>query len=333
MSQLHLSIEEISGKLTSLFAEAGLSEVDAEIISKNLILTEAGGIESHGIRMVLPHLKRVKEGKYNLTPSMKVLNSSPSFTVVDADNGVGMYTATKAMEIAIDEAEKYGMHTVFSRNANTFGAAFAYTKMASDKGLIGVAFSNSPAAMAPWGGKKPLIGTNPISIAIPGEQEGPILFDMASSKVAKSKIGIAQKLGEDIPEGWALDKDGNPTTDPNCALSGTVLPLAEHKGYGLALCLDVLSGVISGAAFADTVNKFYNSEQTQSGMNVGQTFIAIDPKQVLGSEFYQKMDTYIRKIHSEENVRYPGEGTVRNLKKSIRDGILIDTKFVRIFED
>lgn len=328
-----ISKDELSEKIASKFELAGLSKEQSEVIANNLVITEAAGIFSHGLRMVDSHLKRVKNRTYNLYPAVRTIKQSDSFSLIDADNSVGMYAATIAMTKAIENAQKTGIHTVFVKNANTFGAAFTYSKMATDLGLIGICFSNSPAAMAPWGGKIPLIGTNPISIGIPGKSNGPILFDMASSKVAKSKVGIALANNEKIPMDWAIDSDGNPTDDPQKALQGSVLPMAEHKGYGLALCLDILSGLISGSAFADDVNKFYSTASNNPGMNVGQTFIAIDPRHILGETFYTSVDSYIDKIHREDGSRFPGENTVLHLLASEKRGILSNDVIESLLND
>lgn len=319
-----ISIEDLKYRINNCFREVGVPEKQAVIIAEHLITTEAGGVTTHGLRMVKPHVNRFKSKKYNLNPQLKIERQTTSLTVLDADNGIGIYTAHEAMKIAMEQSKQTGLHAVFSKNANTFGAAFTLARMATEQGFIGIVFSNSPAAMAPWGGKKPLIGTNPIAIGIPSATQGPIVFDMATSKVAKSKIGLAHQNGEDIPLGWALDKEGQPTTNPAEALKGTVLPLADYKGYGLALCLDILSGLLSGAGFADEVDKFYTSDTSNKSMNVGHTFIVLSPKLILGHAFYERVDQYIQKIHLEKGVRYPGEQTNKKLAEAIKSGIKLD---------
>jgi (2R)-3-sulfolactate dehydrogenase (NADP+) len=307
---------------------SGLSKKDGEIVCDCLLTSDLYGVSSHGISILDGHLKRIETGGYNLKPNIKTLKKTVSISIVDADNSIGFLSAVHSMNIAISKATKSGLHTVFTRNANTFGAAFYYAEMAARKGLIGICFSNSSPAMAPWGGIDKLIGTNPFAIAIPGLGEEMILFDFASSKVAKSKIKQALDQNEKIPEDWALDVNGKQTNDPLEAIKGIVLPMSDHKGYGIALSIDILSGVLSGAAFLNNVGKFYSDERDKS-MNVGQTFMAIDPKVVYGEDFYKVINQYCERIRTSKSidgkpVRVPGDGKRTNLKKNIEFGIPLD---------
>lgn len=315
---MKINKDDILMKVENAFLKNGFPSDLANHISNNLLLTEMCGVKSHGLGMVMAHINRWNNGGYNINPNIAVEKSTHTFSVINADNSVGMQSASFCMNRAMDFAKEEGIHIVFSKHCNTFGAAFTYTKMAADKGLIGIAFCNTPTAMAPWGGNKKLIGTNPISISIPGKNEGPILFDMATSIVAKSKFNEARKKGEPIPLGWGLDSDGKPTTDPLEAIKGFVLPMAQHKGYGLALCLDMLSGVISGSGYSDKVNRFYSEDN--SCMEVGQTFIAIDPSQICDKDFYQRVDEYIINIH-ESGAIYPGENFTESLINSQKEGV------------
>ena len=174
--------------------------------------------------------------------------------------------------------------------------------------------------------KSQALGTNPFAVAIPGAKNGPIMFDMATSKVAKSKINKARLAGESIPSDWALDTDGNPTTDPLEAIKGTVLPMAEYKGYGIAMAIDIIAGVLSGAGYLNGVNRFYSDGE--DGMNVGQVFVAIDPRIVMSDSFYSDIDGYINQIHAceplgDDAVLYPGERKNKNLADSLKNGVEI----------
>jgi len=298
----------------------------AEVVADCFVTADACGIDTHGLSVLSSHIDRIKRNAYNLDPRFEILKSTHSFSVIDQDNAIGPYGASFCMKTAMKHAKTEGIYIVHARNCNTYGAAFYYTYLAVQEELIGITFSNSPAAMPAWGGKTKLLGTNPLAVGIPGKDRGPILFDMATSKVAKSKINQARINGEKIPDDWALDINGNKTNDPIEAINGLLLPIAQHKGYGLALSIDILAGILSGAAYSTGVNKFYSSEG--KCMNVGQVFVAIDPKIILSSEFYENVDDYILKIKTsvpiEENpVMFPGERKLNNLEFSNKHGVEI----------
>ena len=227
--------------------------------------------------------------------------------------------------MAVERAKKSGIYTVFAYNCNTCSAAFVYTLQAAKEGLMGLLMSNTPAAMAPYGGNTRLFGTNPLSYAIPAKNEKPIVFDMATSVVAKSTIVSYRDRGEEIPEGWAYDKDGKPTTDPQTALEGLMVPIGGTKGYGLSMIIDIFAGVLSGAGFLNHIFNFFNNDN--KCMNVGQLFVAIDPKIIYGVDFYDRMDDYIKIIKNSDcsgKVRIPGERKLSLIDACINDGIIVD---------
>jgi LDH2 family malate/lactate/ureidoglycolate dehydrogenase len=220
---------------------------------------------------------------------------------------------------------------VLCKNANTYGPAFYYPLQAAKRNVIGLTFCNSPAAMPVWNGKDKLLGTNPFAVAIPSKSNGTIIFDMATSKVAKSKINEARLSNKKIPDGWALDEQGNPTTDPIEAIRGLVLPMGGFKGYGLALTIDVLSGVISGASFSNNVGKFYSKDN--KGMNVGQTFIVIDPAVVSDNDFLAVMDDYINIIRNSNAIGdsiivLPGDNKRRIRDNNLANGIKLENSTI-----
>lgn len=282
----------------------------SEIIANNLVLSDAYGIHTHGLSVLKGHIQRIIRGGYNLVEEPIIVKQTPSFAVVDGNNTIGLYSAQMCMNLALEKCQDSGIYFVFSQHSNTFGPAFLYSKMATDKMKVGICFSNSPANMPPTGGMSKLLGTNPLSVGIPGLKKGPIIFDMATSIVAKSKISEAKRNNRPIPLGWAIDKNGIATTDPDEAIRGMVLPMAEHKGYGLAMVIDILSGVISNSGYLNNVNRFYSDDN--SSMNVGQTFIAINPTLIDSDDFYKKIDDYIEKLKNSKKLNdneifFPGE--------------------------
>lgn len=307
----------------------GVKQRHAMLLTSHLIQADAYGVHSHGLAVLPGHVQRVLRGGYVLDGEIQVVRQTAAFAVIDANNLCGMVSAHDAMALALKNVEQSGMYAVFSRGGNTFGAAFSYVLKAAAAGKIGIVFCNTPTAMAPWGGKGKRLGTNPIACGIPGRRRGPILLDMATSVVAKSKINEIAKTNGTLPHGWALDENGVDTTDPHRAICGTVLPMAAHKGYGLATVIDCLSGVLSGAAYLDMVGKFY-TDVPGSCMNVGQSFFVMDPVQILSEDFYLLIDDYIDRLHAAgEEVRFPGERELNCARESKQLGIPLAPETVK----
>ncbi len=321
---MNFNVEYLKEKISCLLMAHGLEQNQAVVTADCFVTADACGVKTHGLSVLRAHINKIDKGFYNLNPNIRIEKSTHAFAVVNSDNSIGPFSADFCMKLAVENAKKEGIYTVFSNNCNTYGPAFYYTKLAADEGLIGITCCNTPAAMAPWGSYEKLIGTNPFAAGIPGKKSGPVLLDFATSKVAKSKINQARLSGNQIPQDWALDINGNKTTDPLEAIKGVVLPMADYKGYGIALVIDMLSGVLSGAAYADGVNKFYSEDGKP--MNVGQLFVAIDPQIIANDEFYSHVDEYIDKIHmckSADGIAplYPGERKNINYEKALLSGI------------
>ncbi len=299
--------------------EENLSEKAASSVVDSMLSADKNGVATHGIRMLPGYVSRLHSGQF-CTAEPEVLKQTPSFTLLDAKNGVGAVSAIKATEIAIENAKMYGVHTVFAKHCNTYGPAFYYVEQMAKEGLIGFTCSNSPASMPAVNGLEVMLGTNPFAYACPTGKYGNIVMDMATSIVAKSRFETARLNGEQLQPGWALDKDGVPTTDPVEAIKGFVLPMAGFKGYGIAMMIDMLSGMLSGAAYLNKVGKFYS--QDGKGMNVGHMFMTIDPKLVYDGDFYSEMDNYVETLRKSKAVEgkeiiLPGDD--RKKKKALAD--------------
>lgn len=314
--------------------KCGISETDAHVVVDSMLQADINGVSTHGIRMVYSYVNKFEKGDFSIGNPM-VVKQSPAFTVLDAENVVGAVSAKKAIDICAEKASEYGMHTVFARNCNTFGPGFYYAEELAKKGLIGFVCCNAPAAMPAFNGLEPMLGTNPLAFACPSKTKGTIVLDMATSIVAKSRFSVAMANGEKLQEGWAVDKDGNPTTDPVEAIKGFVLPMAGFKGYGIAMAIDILSGFLSGAAYLNKVNKFYS--QNGGGMNVGQMFMAIDPKQVYDGDFEADMDEYISilrnsKVMKGRSIAVPGDDRIAKKETSLTKGIELSQDSVEKLE-
>lgn len=284
-------------KITDFLVQHKVNKSEALDTANCMVLADLYGVKTHGTVVLPSHFKRISNGGYNLNPSFNVIKETPSFAIIDADNSIGFASASYCMRYAIEKCSSTGIYTVFSRNANAYGAAFCYAMQAAEKGLIGFTCCNSPAAMAPIGGKERRFGTNPLSMVIPiGEGISPIIIDMATSKVAKSRFLQCKRDGLHLGEGWALNAEGKPTTDPDEGIQGLVCPMEGFKGYGLALMIDFIAGFLSGAAWQNHVNKFYN--ESGEPMNVGHLFVAIDPIQIFGEDYWREIKDYVLSIRN-----------------------------------
>ena len=331
MSELTIARERLRDFVAAVFSKAGVPEDEAALIGESLTEADLTGVESHGVSRVPIYLKRIELGVVNAVARLDVLADLPGALVLDGCNSMGIVTGVRAMDLAIAKAETSGSVFVTIRNSNHFGVAAFFTRRALGKGMIGYAGSNAPSTMAPWGGIKPYMGTNPFSIAIPAGSELPVVIDMATSVVAQGKIIMAGKEGKPIPFGWAITKDGDPTDDPKAALEGTVLPFGGPKGYAVSLMLDVLSGVLSGAAFGPYLCNMWND--FKNPQNVGHYFTVLDVKKFLPlDEFKGKMDTMIRDIKASprakgvDEIFLPGEMEHRKREKRLVDGIPLGAK-------
>lgn len=318
---------ELKKFIIDLFMAAGLKESDAFVATEVLMDAELGGISTHGVSMVPAHIRKL-QNSYNINAQLTVEQEGEAFAVVNANNMMGMLSAYQAMLIAIDKAKKSGISVVLCNHANTFSAASYYVKMAIDKKMIGIALCTAPAQMAPLGGREKLLGTNPLAVGIPANNEEPFVFDMATSVVAKSKINDAVRRGDtEIPFGWATDEYGKPTNDPIAAAKGLILPMAGAKGYGLCMTIDMIAGVLSGAASLDEIGRFFPIEN--GCMNVGHAFFVIDPIKLHGFNFFKKIDDYLHRIRTSQSsdgnrIYVPGDKNLINKQRMIVEGIKLD---------
>lgn len=297
----------------------GVPDNQSEVVADCFATADEYGVTSHGINVLPSHIDKVlnPNGGYNLSPSLEIIRETPSFAVINGDNGIGPVVADYCMNYAVEKAREVGVFHVFSRNNNTFGPAFYYPLKAAEKGFIGILFSNTPAQMAPFGGKEKMLGTNPFAVVVPVPGSDPIIVDMATSVVAKSKFKQYKELGKQLPDGWALDVDGHPTNDPDEGMRGLVQPMAGFKGYGIAMLIDIISGLVSGAAFLNKVGRFYSEEG--KCMNVGFCCIAMDPHMILGDEYDIIINDYVATLRNSERVgespiALPGDDRIKFMK-------------------
>lgn len=319
--------EELKRLTAEKLKTAGVAEQDAEKVADCYATADLYGVSSHGVAILPTHLKRLTAGGYNLAPTFPIVREGGAFQVVDGGNAIGVLSALHCVDLAMKGAAEKGLFAVNSFHNNTLGPAFYYALEMAKKGFIGIVLCNSPAQMTAPNGKTKVLGTNPLAIAVPNGEK-PIVLDMATSAVAKSKIKQMQEKGEPIPLGWALDENYQPTQDAEAALKGYVLPMAGFKGYGLAMMIDILAGALSGAGYLDKVGRFYSPDF--ACMDVGFSFIAIDPSQTYGAGFEGLMQEYVQRIEEDERVvedqeiALPGFDRLKNKESNEKFGIEIE---------
>ncbi|MGY6564108.1 MAG: Ldh family oxidoreductase [Halomonadaceae bacterium] len=301
-----------------LLTSAGVPKHQACIIADSITYAHRVEKGTHGLGRLPLYLKKISCGYMSAVTGERLIKDTPVVSILDAENGFGQVAATKAMELCINKARNYGIGMTGVRNSNNFGTASFIAEQATMHNQIGIVLGNAGPAIAPTGGNKSLLGTNPLGIAFPNPSgEYPISLDMATSAVARGKIRQAAKNGEKIPLGWALDSSGQPTDDPYEALQGSMLPMGEHKGYGLSLAIDILAGLLPGAAFGGNVKPLGHMEAFS---NYGHLCITINISHFMSEqEWSEKIKYLIENINScgsKDNVRVPGQKSYINAKKN-----------------
>jgi LDH2 family malate/lactate/ureidoglycolate dehydrogenase len=312
---------------TAVFGRVGMSPADAEVVSDNLVTADLRGVYSHGIMRVPTYVQRIQAGVVNPQAVPRVVREQGAVALWDGDNGMGQVVGLQAMDAAIARAGTDGTGLVLVRGSNHFGAAAHFALRAVPARCIGVAFTiGGTNIMAPWGAAEPLLGNNPFAMAVPAGRHDPLVLDMALSVVARGKIVWAMKTGQAIPEGWALDADGQPTTDPQAAYEGLVRPVGDYKGAGLAFMLGLITAALSGAAFGRDVTDFYR-EFTRP-QNVGHAFAAVAIEAVTSFEaFCATVDAAIDLVHAArrspgvDRVWVPGEPEAERARAQRERGI------------
>ncbi len=299
------SLDHLSTLATRALVNAGASAHMAEATVRALRYAEARGLPSHGFTRVLQYQMHLRNGRANGSAVAKLVSGKPAACLIDAEQGLAFPACELAIREAIARAKISGACFVGVTNSHHFGAAAFHVEAVAAAKMVGLAFGNSPSAMPAWGGKRGIFGTNPIAAAFPREHDQPLLIDLSLSEVARGKLMIAAKKGEAIPLGWALDKDGKPTTDPKAGMEGTMMPAGGVKGAMLALIVELLCCALTGAAFGYEADSFFVDEG--NAPRIGQAFLVIDPDALAGREmFFARIETLIAVMLADEGVRLPG---------------------------
>ena len=314
------SISDVHALCTEAFTACKVTSAQAGPTIDALILAEAQGLASHGISRVPMYLAHVTHGRVNPNAVPVIQQQSASAALINADNGFAFPACNQAIKLAIQKASETGIAVGAVTNSHHFGVAGNHLRAIADAGLVGWAMGNSPAAMPAWGGKRAIFGTNPIAAIFPRTNADPILVDLSLSEVARGKIMVAAKNGTPIPQGWALDAKGNPTTDAKAALAGMMLPMGGVKGAMLAMVVEIMVTALTGAQFGAEADSFFVDAGNQP--RLGQIFLVINPDALAGRLAYEsRLSDLIDVVLQDPDVRLPGTRRFALADQAMREGL------------
>lgn len=320
---------ELSALAARAFVGLGIPAPEAAAAARVLVLADLFGHHTHGVERIVSYGERIELGGINRKARVAVEAVAPAVARVDGDNGLGPVVGMRALHAAIDAARTHGIGAAFARGSNHFGAIAPYCYIAAEQGFASIVGSNATSTIAPTGGREARLGNSPMGFGIPNPDGEPVILDMAMSVVARAKIRDALKRGEAIPDTWATDREGRPTTDPEAALEGFLQPIGGYKGYGLALIVDLFAGLLSGASYLTHVKSW--SDEPGSPQDLGHFFIAIDATRLGGAEWLRgRMEDFVRLLHDtppadpRRPVMLPGEIEAGHMARQRREGIELE---------
>lgn len=327
MSGVSVSVAQLKRIIETALRAHGTERGNAELVARALVLAEADGLLGHGLSRLASYCAQVASGKIDGHAVPAARKVADAAVVVDADHGFAYPAIHLAIKTLATLARKTGVAVAAITRSHHCGAAGHHVEDLARQGLIGLMFANTPKAIAPWGGSRGVFGTNPIAFAAPRKQKEPLVIDMSLSRVARGKILIASQQGRPIPEGWALDDQGKSTTNPESALTGTMIPIGGAKGAALALLVEVLAAALTSSNFGFQASSFFSAQGSSPG--VGQLLIAIAPNPISNGQFETRLEELLEEMLSQEGTRLPGDRRLIFREKSYRDGIRITEKQYR----
>lgn len=330
---------ELSAFIARSFKACGMAESDAEKAAGLMAKADLMGQDGHGVFRLPQYIKRILAGGLNVSPAFRKIEDRAATALIDGDNGLGHLVMSHAAEIAIKKAATTGVAWVGARHSNHAGPASLYAMMPLERDMIGIYVAvGSANHLPPWGGTEMLLSTNPISIALPSGNNVPIILDMATTVAAYGKVKTAAQRGEMMPEGWMIDRNGNPLTDPKRASEGFLLPIGGPKGYGLALIFGILAGTLNGAAFGRDVIDFNADSATTT--NTGHFIVALDIKAFADPTIFKTgIDEIWNQMKSSpllpgvSEIRLPGERLAQITQQRTEDGIPIPDQLKTVLDE
>jgi L-2-hydroxycarboxylate dehydrogenase (NAD+) len=329
MSDLRVSVAQLSRYITTAMQALGLPDADAATVGRLMAQADLQGSDGHGVIRLPQYSRRILAGGVNVKPNIQVVQERAAMALIDGDNGMGHLVMQQATELAIQKARTCGIAWVGSRFSNHAGPASLYARMPLAHDMLGLYFAVGNANhLPPWGGLDMLLSTNPIAVAIPTAEEAPIVLDMATTVAAYGKVKAKAQRGEMMPEGWMIDRQGQPLLDPKRSEEGFLMPIGGYKGYGLSLVVGILAGTLNSAAMGRAVIDFNHDDHSVT--NTGQAIAVIDPS-AFGDvgEFKARVDQLVRELRGSdrmpgvERIWLPGEQSEAKRTAYARDGIPI----------
>lgn len=310
-----VSATQLENFIASAFKSVGLPANDAQAVARLMAAADVQGSEGHGVFRLPQYIRRIKAGAVNVKPDIRIEREAAGMALVNGDNGMGHLVMKFAAERAIEKAKTAGVAWVGAKWSNHAGPASLYSNMPAAHNMIGLYMAvGSANHLPPWGGIDMLLSTNPLAVSIPGGDEPPIVLDMATTVAAYGKVKTKAQRGEMMPEGWMIDREGKPLTDPKRANEGFLLPIGGYKGYGLALIIGLLCGTLNGAAMGKDVIDF--NADDKSVTNTGHSIVAINIEAFMPlAEFRKQVDVLVRDLRASkrmpgvDRIRMPGEGS------------------------
>jgi LDH2 family malate/lactate/ureidoglycolate dehydrogenase len=325
---VRIAADHLKQAAVALVRSLGAGDEEARTVAENLVMADMRGIPTHGVNFLPMLVQRVREGQVAVPTVLKVLSDEGAVTHLDGGNGLGQTATVAGMRASIEKASRFGVGLCLIRRTNHIGLLAYYSLMAAAQGMIGFCMCNGAASMAPWGGAEAFFGSNPFSVASPAGGETPVVLDMSTSVVARGKIRRALRMKQPIPLGWALDAKGAPTEDPEAAMKGTLLPIGGPKGYGMALFVDLICGLLSGSSYARELRTFHKPE---GPTGVGAATLAIDVSRFMApDQFAALVSEHIRNIRGSpraadtSRIYLPGEIEAERERLSAQRGVEVD---------
>ena len=333
-----VSIAELEAFISSALKALGIPAADATQVAALMAEADARGGDAHGVFRLPQYVTQIETGGINARPNIRIVNDRPGAALIDGNNGLGHLVMKRAAELAIEKARQTGIGWVGTRHSNHAGPAQLYARMPMRQDMIGLYFCVGNAnLLPPWGGTEVLLSTNPIAIAVPGSRHPSIVLDMATTNTALGKIRLKAQRNEPIPEGWMIDRQGQPLTDPKRASEGFLVPVGGPKGYGLALMFGLLAGTLNGAAFGRDVVNYTVDSKTAS--NTGQSIVAVDIAAFMDvNAFRQQVDEVWEMMKSSptlpgvDEVRLPGEHSGHLYSERMTDGVPLGREIRKVLD-
>ena len=316
-----IAIDALTDLAARALKRAGASKAMATATAKALVVAEAEGLPGHGLSRVALYAQHLREGRTDGKAKPKIIKKMGATCLIDAGGGLAFPAAALAVSEAIKRARRYGVAFAGVTNSHHFGAAAYHLAPVAAAGMVGLAFTNSPAAINAWGGKKAFFGTNPVAAIFPRKNAAPAIIDLSLTEVTRGKIMLMAKEGKPIPLGWAVDRDGNPTTDAQAALTGSLTAIGGVKGTALALMVEVLCVALTGAALSRDNDSYF---EPGNKPRIGHAVLVIDPAALAGADtYYTRIEDMIRHMLAVAGVRLPGARRQQAAARAQAEGLVI----------